>query len=161
MQQTLNRLGMVIWDNLGSCTFCIGKAFQAAAAAWSLTLLFALLGWTELCLLTVLGAAALSMLWVAHLFVHATKLTALAERGVVTQTKAGVSRRAMLPLFVRTFCATAVLSATSAFAQQFPCTAGTGSCQQDNCPPCTRPCYPNGGCIKCTSCPPCYSGQQC
>jgi hypothetical protein len=158
-----NPLMSFLWDKLGNCSICIRKAFQAAAAGWSLTLVFALLGWSQLVVLTTLGAITLTTLWLAHLLVHARKVIIVAEspdiiRSVLPvpggQSVETVSRRAMLPLFVRALCAAAVMSATPAFAQQ--CTAGTGSCEQDGCPRCSRPCYVRGntlsGCIRCRSC---------
>jgi hypothetical protein len=159
-------LSAVLWDNLGNCSICIRTAFQTAAAGWGLTLLFAALGWSQLLLLSIVGAITLTSLWMAHLLVHARKITILAEREDKNQSTTAVSRRAVLPLFVRTLGAAAVLSATPAFAQPFPCTAGTGSCQQDGCPECTRPCYVRGstglpGCIKCTGCGSNCTGWTC
>jgi hypothetical protein len=144
----------VLWDNLGNCVTCIRKAFQAAAAGWCLTLLFAIVGWSQLLPLSLVSAIALTTLWVAHLIIHARKVSGLAKRRDVIHSTVGVSRRGTLSLFTRTVIVGAVLSATPAFAQQ--CTGGTGSCEQDGCPECTRPCYVRGstinGCISCRSC---------
>lgn len=152
MRNALNQLAAVIWNNLGECGFCIRKVFQVAIAVWCLALLFELLNWSELFVLALVGAIALTVMWVAHLLVHARKVTILAEKEDINRTPAAVSRRALFPLFIRTLYATVLLSTTPAFSQGFPCTNGTGACEQDNCPHCTRPCYGPGGCIKCRSC---------
>jgi hypothetical protein len=158
MRDALSRMATFAWDNLGSCSVCMARAFQVAIAGWGVTLLLVILGWSQLLLLTFVGAIALTALWIAHLLVHARKVTILPENRNVIQPAVGVSRRAVLPLFVRTLWAAAVLSATPAFAQ-VECPGGTGACggYQPNdplpCGDCYRPCY-NGPtpCIRCRSC---------
>jgi hypothetical protein len=162
MQNALRRFAAYLWENVGNCSICIRSAFQAAAATWILTLLFSLLNWSAFFLLTFLLAVALTSLWMAHLLVYAQKVASIADH----VTRAEVSRRAMLPLFVRTLGAATVFSITPTFAQINPCTAGTGSCGQlsgdMNCPDCYRPCY-NGPspCIRCRSCGPTCGDNVC
>src|ERR1700687_3552585 len=79
MRDAVDHLATILWDNLGNCSFCIRKAFQVAASAWFLAMLFALLNWSHLLFLTFFAAAALTSLWTAHLVVYAKKTTAVAE----------------------------------------------------------------------------------
>ena len=142
----------LVWKNLGECGRCIRKAFHVAAAAWVLTIILKVFDEFAFSQALLFVASALTLLWLAHMLVHARKVTIMAKKEDVASGGDDVSRRALFPLFAKTLFATVLLSATPSFAQSFPCTNGTGSCEQDNCPRCTRPCYGPGGCIKCRSC---------
>lgn len=152
MLKALGRVVSYAWDNLGNCSFCIRAAFRAAAAGWGVTLLVAALGWPAILTLAIIGATALTVLWAAHLLVHARKII-LAESLEVVQPEVLVSRRATFPLFIRTVCAAAVMSAAPALADHVECPNGVGACG-NNCGPCYRPCYggPTTPCVRCRSC---------
>lgn len=168
MRNALDRIVAFIWNNLGNCSTCMRTAFQAAVAAWSVTLFFRMMDWSDFVLPTFLGAIALTILWTAHVLVYARKAIILGQNGQDREViqSIEVSRRAALRLYLRILSASALLSATPAFAQ-FPCDAGTGSCTQTPCEsyPCRRPCYVRGnnfpGCIECTGCGQGCGGQQC
>jgi hypothetical protein len=173
MSDALSRLRNIVWDNLGSCMTCVRTAFQAAAAAWSFVALSAFFDWSSILFPANIGAIALTVLWGAHLFVHARKVAISTERHNLislpirpAKAQAGpVSRRRMLSVFWGAVFSGAVVSATPTFAA-INCSAGTGSCEQDNCPQCSRPCYTRGNtlpqCVKCYGCPGnCSQYQQC
>lgn len=164
MRIALGRLINYLWSNLGNCFACMGTAFRASAAAWSMVLLSIVVNRSELLILTLVAALAITALWVAHLVVHAQKFVNRHEALTSNEAAAVMSRRAAFALFVQTFGAAALLSATPAHAQ-WACTGGTGACGQDNCPDCSRPCYVKGstlnGCVRCRACGSNCGDNQC
>jgi hypothetical protein len=157
---TINkRIVSMIYSELGDCMVCIRTAFQCAAFSWLIAALLLLFGWSTLSVLAAIAALGLTVLWAAHLLVHASK-TAV-EKNVSLEPKSGHSRRAVLPIFLRTLGAAAVLSANPALAD-VNCPHGTGACGQDNCPDCYRACY--GGpspCVRCRACGNNCGDNQC
>jgi hypothetical protein len=157
MLRSWQRLTGFLWRKLGSCPYCIRKAFQAAAGAWAFALLVLALGWSSASLVLAIIALGLTALWIAHLVTYAVRVVLHWKR---TQTAAETSRavvitssrRDLLPVFARAIAA-AVLTSTvtpSAFA------AGWGACGSGPCTSCYRPYYDNSGgpgtCIWCHSC---------
>ena len=149
----LGRLKSYAWDKLGSCSFCVRSSFRAAAAGWGVAVVAAhFLGSTFFTLATVC-AAALTALWLAHLLAYARRVT-LAPNGQL-QPQFAESRRAFFPLFIRTVCAMAVISAVPARADHIPCPGGSGACGAGGCPECSRPCYQGNAPLKCVKCYSC------
>jgi hypothetical protein len=138
MRYAFERLFSYAWDNLGTCSFCIRTAFRVAVSAWCLALLVASLGWSAILSpetisavvpLALIGAVALTMLWIAHLVVYVRKVTVAKSRRDMVQAQPAVSRRAMFILFARALGAAAVMSAVPAFGQD-DCPGGTSACGQ-------------------------------
>jgi hypothetical protein len=150
MKIIYGRITSMFYSGLGECMICIRTAFQCAAVGWLTAGTLSLFGLSTLSLMTAIVAIILTALWFAHLLVHAGK--AAAARGESSEPRAGHSRRAVLPIFLRAFAAGAILSTHPALADVY-CRSGTGACGQDNCPDCYRACY-NGPtpCVKCRSC---------
>lgn len=156
MKNIFSALFSYAWNNLGNCSSCVHTAFKAAAGGWLLTALLTVVGWSALLPLTFVIAIGLTALWLAHLLVHARKVTVAATHQFVRQPESLVSRRTIFSLFVRTLFVTAVTSAVPALADHVDCPNGRGSCGSD-CPDCYRPCW--GGvtpCVRCRSC-----GNEC
>jgi len=148
----LGRLKSHVWNSLGSCSFCVRTAFRAAVAGWGITLLVAAVGGTTFFTLAIVGASALTALWLVHIVAYATKVT-LKEHRPSVHPQFAESRRAFFPLFIRTVCAIAIVSAAPARADHIPCPGGTGACGAGNCGECYRPCYQgNTPCVRCYIC---------
>jgi hypothetical protein len=109
----IHRLGMLLWESLGSCPRCVRTAFRAALVAWVLTGLSQVNPFSP-SVLTRIAAIALTLLWLGHLLAHAIKVSVAARRrqeGINNPNV--VSRRSMLPIFARTL-------ATAALATSIP-----------------------------------------
>ena len=154
----LLRLIDFVWANVGHCTRCMRQAFLAACAASML----AMLAWAvsmpaSVSILIASAALGLTLFWVLHLLVFATKATHgtfFSERRDqsdvkdVTETEHGVapsrSRREMFSFFARTVAGVAVGTAVPAvFSSAFgkaksPCAKCRGcwnccTCYQQEC----------------------------
>lgn len=157
MSRLGRHLGVLLWTKLGSCPYCIRKAFQAAAGVWALALLFFALNWSSLLPMVAIIALGLTALWLAHLVTYACKIVVGRKH---SETAADISnaqmitssRRDLFPLFARALGAAVFTSAMtpSAFA------AGWGACGRAPCNNCARPYYDNSGgsplCYACHSC---------
>ncbi len=96
------------WASLGSCVYCTRGAFRAAVIGWGLSGFIGVVGAPSHLLMPIgVVAFALTMLWLAHLLAHALKAS---TRWTDSTSRAGLSRRAMLPVFVRAFVSVAVVT---------------------------------------------------
>jgi hypothetical protein len=116
MKKALRSGVSYIYNNLGACTYCMRKAFLGAALAWSLVILAAIVNSPSVLFpATVLTAATLTGLYLTHLFVFATKASAVEYRrkgaygGQKSEGMSEITRRGVLPLFAQalTFAAIA------------------------------------------------------
>lgn len=120
------------WLQLGRCPVCMRAAFQAAVAAWLLSMsIFFLAGTPALLAPSVAAATALTGLWLAHTWVFSSHVVrATAVRGYDLPD---ASRRRFLLTFLRTLVFTATLTSLpgSLAAQGCNCYSDS-NCQ---CPP--------------------------
>jgi hypothetical protein len=113
----IHRLGVLLWESLGSCPRCVRSAFRAALVAWVLT-------------------GLRTLLWLGHLLVHAIKVSAAARRrqeGISNPSV--VSRRSMMPIFARTLATAALATSipTLSFAECDQSAAGRCQAATANC----------------------------
>jgi hypothetical protein len=154
MTKKLARVQAFVWSGLGNCTVCIRKAWLAAVIALTLAVIAFLLDWRQLALPSAFIALGLVGLWGAHLFAFASKLRIKPEKLAASDRDTNtVSRRAVMPLLMRTLFLGVVISVMprSALAQSI----ALGSCGRDCISACTRPMYQGGrflGCFGCHSC---------
>lgn len=133
----IHRLGVLLWESLGSCPRCVRSAFRAALMAWVLTGLSQAIPFSPSSLtLTRIAAFALTLLWLGHLLVHAIKVSAAARRrqeGISNPSV--VSRRSMMPIFARTLATAALATSipTLSFAECDQSAAGRCQAATANC----------------------------
>lgn len=158
MFKTLKRSTAFLWGNLGHCPNCVRKAFLAAASAWCLALLIAMAKWPNILPVAMIGAVALTTLWVAHIFAFARKVTVATESR--KPNLATPSRRALWPLFVRAAAFAAFASALpgsmiAADLRPRPLDSPCGGWPDQGlpCGPCERRNTPASPCERCHSCP--------
>ena len=162
MRIALDSVQSFIWSRLGSCITCIRKAWLAVIIATAVVGFVFLADIRELWLPSGCILLCFTALWVAHLIAFAKKLSN-SEADIQTTTapitsRDMVSRRNVMPLFMRTLFLAVLVSAAPrlAVAQSIsllgcgrePCTSS-----------CTRPAYQGGqflGCVGCHSC-----GNEC
>ena len=120
-QRWVHRLGVSLWERLGSCPHCIRSAFRAACIAWVSTWLGQVIPLlTQLQTLTKIAAFALTALWIGHLLAYAFKVSSAAPRRRKTSSnQVAMARREMMPIFARALATTAIGTAlpTLALAQ--------------------------------------------
>jgi len=131
----IQELAAFIWSNLGYCPNCMRKAFLTALIAWGMVVIIALLHWSVLVPVAIISAVGLTTLWVAHLVAFDGKATVAVE--ISKSNTEYLSRRTLLPIFVRAlaFAAFASSMSRSAFAES-PCggwdNLPCGRCQRRN-----------------------------
>ncbi len=154
-----NNAASFIWKRLGSCTACIRKAWLATAIALTFSVTFLLTGWHELLIPSVFLLLGLSVLWAAHLVAFASKVVVGTHQRSAGITDPSVfqadalSRRAALPLFLRTLFWGALISVAprSALADQIV----LQGCGTMGCNSCAKSAFISGqfrGCFGCHSC---------
>lgn len=121
-----------LFSKLGRCQFCIRTALLVALAAWACAGA-AFLWLVPLALPLAAVAAALTMLWLAHLLAFAWRAATHREAGTADQPN--LARRDFFPVFIRAAAFIAASSAVPALA------AG-------QCPPGFYPCGNSGLCCK-------------
>jgi hypothetical protein len=139
--------------HLGHCSECMRTSLWAALAAWALFMAACATAPSAIQTLSGLAALSLSGLWIAHLVAFAWKQAASAPAPAGDGERAAripsPSRRAFVPMFLRTLALAAAMTAlpqaiSSAFAQNGPCDGcsrykGSNtcwtccSCQNSNC----------------------------
>jgi hypothetical protein len=141
----------MVFSKLGHCPKCMRTSFAAAAAGWALSMVAP----TIIATFAMAGAALLTALWLAHLVAFAWKVTTMKHAAPTHDQPASptatlLSRRAFVPLFLRTLAFAAVVTVapraiTSALGQnRGPCDScsrykGSAtcwtccSCQNSNC----------------------------
>jgi hypothetical protein len=122
----LQLVASLIDAKLGRCFFCIRKSFNAALGAWVI-----LVGINQFPLfhdypfLTNIAwvvAVATTLLWLAHLIASATRSTSnIPSKETSTHTAETLSRRALLPLFAKSFAVVALWSALPRIALADAC----------------------------------------
>ena len=117
-RQSARRFGMLLWANLGSCSCCVHSAFRAAFIAWALASSGLVIPIPSPILTCIVGiACAFTVLWSAHLLTHALKATIAARKQQWTSgNRAGISRRNVLPIFVRAVVSAGVVASIPTFA---------------------------------------------
>jgi len=154
MLAAIRSLTDLLLANLGHCTKCMRTSFVTAVAAWTLFVVVFVAAPSEIATVAELAAISLSALWLAHIIAFAVKTTLSATASARYTKRASrlplMSRREIVPIFLRTLAFAAVITAspgaiTSAFGQnQGPCDncsrfKGTQtcwtccSCQNSNC----------------------------
>jgi hypothetical protein len=154
MLAALRSLKDILLANLGHCTECMRTSFVAAVAAWTLFIAAYATAPSAVATLAELAAISLSALWLAHIIAFAGKATISKAASAGDDERASrmpaLSRRELVPIFLRTLAFAAVITASpssipSAFGQvQGPCdrcsrykgstTCWTCcSCQNSNC----------------------------
>lgn len=154
MLSTVRSLKNIVFRKLGHCARCMKASFAMAIAAWTLFIVVLATGPAVIARAVELAAIALGALWFAHIVVFAWRATPSArvsrEAERCSRQVFSLSRRALLPIFLRTLAFAAVVTAspraiTSAFAEnQGPCDhcsrfRGSSacwtccSCQNSNC----------------------------
>ena len=127
MLHAMSGWGRRIIGQFGRCPYCMRKAFLAMAAAWGLsafTMNFA--DSPSLSVAAELIAATLTLLWAAHILAFASR-SAFASR-ISAQLEVGdaqglVSRRSVLPMFVKVLAVATVASALPRLALAGGCSA--------------------------------------
>ncbi len=134
--------------SLGYCQRCVRKAFLASAGMWALALASAASPWSQIWIVPVLAAVGLTILWVAHLVAYAGKVAATDS---AKQDDDLLSRRSLLPIFLRALASAALVTSFShpAFADS-PC--GGWPDQGLPCGPCERRNTVSSPCLTCASC---------
>jgi hypothetical protein len=174
MLKPLNLLAAFSLNKLGRCRACIRKAFLAAMIGWILTCVTLVAPQSSMLSLPAeIGAGGLTLLWMAHLLVYASrfkppqKASISPVRGFAPSVSEDqppftvavrrdvplLSRRAVMPLFVRALLFGAMTSVIPSLARA----DGLGPCGGDVCQACERPVWITGqeeplGCESCHSC---------
>lgn len=126
-RRSLRRLWVSSWASLGGCVYCTRSAFRGAIIAWGLTAIIWASGVSGyLPILIGIVACAVTVLWLAHLLAHAFKAS---KRGAVSRGQAGLSRRAVIPVFLRAFAAAAVVTSLPRLAFGQCNNEGAGRCR--------------------------------
>ncbi|MDE2166552.1 MAG: DUF3624 family protein [Alphaproteobacteria bacterium] len=99
-------------SKLGTCPWCMHKAFVAA----SLASICAVIGYVALgrSVISAAGAAiavALTLLWTAHLFVYAVRVTKASLSSGASKEGINNARRAFIPTVAKAFLAVALATA--------------------------------------------------
>ena len=132
-----SRLTAWVWSNLGSCPYCIRSAFRAAMLSWVLVgLVQAMAVSRPLGDVAIIAACTLTALWLTHLLVYASRVCTGTPCSRQTASYHGaLSRREMLPIFVRALGATAIATSIPSLAWAECDQAAAERCQSDvaNC----------------------------
>ena len=119
-RQLIHQIGTSLWNSLGSCPRCIRSAFRAAFIAWVLMGLGQVIPFlAPLQTLSIIATFALTALWMGHLLAYALKVSIAPPRPQMTIDQGAMSRRDMMPIFVRALATAAIATSlpTLAFAQ--------------------------------------------
>ena len=139
-QRFLQNLGFTLPSMLGRCVFCMRSAFLSAVVVWLGAAAAAFLAENMAAIIIALPAAALSMLWFAHLTAYAIQVTRHARADA--EELPDPARRAFFPAFAKTF-------ALAALATSLPGAALAMSQCQRNCYDSSSSCI--NDCQKCCS----------
>ena len=122
-RQLIHQIGTSLWNSLGSCPRCIRSAFRAAFIALVLMGLGKVIPFlAPLQTLSIIATFALTALWMGHLLAYALKVSIAPPPPQMTINQGAMSRRDMMPIFVRAL-------ATAAIATSLP-TLALAQCDQ-------------------------------